>query len=103
MAQGSKNMQPGLMKTLTGAVGKDTVKPINLPGATETVRRTATGKTIQSPSNVNPQSIIERVSGSKYAPILTRALERGTRNFAVTNYLLQSQDENYRNKTIEQE
>jgi hypothetical protein len=67
-------------------------------------RRKLANYFVKQADQVSPEKTLNKVQGTKYQDILNSALQRGgSRSFAVTNYLLQSQDENYRNKTIEQE
>lgn len=64
----------------------------------ETQARKLTSSYFERQANQAPQ-IISKVQGTKYAPVLQNAAQRGTRNFAVAHYLLQQQDPDYRQMT----
>jgi hypothetical protein len=63
----------------------------------ETESRKLASKYFERQANQMP-STIAKFDGTKYAPVLKNAAERGTRSFAVANYLLQQQDPEYRER-----
>lgn len=61
----------------------------------ETTGRKLTSSYFENYANKMP-NILAKANGTKYAPVLQRAAQQGARQFAVTNYLLQQQDPEYR-------
>lgn len=64
----------------------------------ETTGRKLTSSYFERQANKQPV-ILQKAMGTKYAPVLQSAAQRGTRNFAVAHYLLQQQDPEYRTLT----